>query len=480
MARVILVDDEPDLLESCVRILEEENISCASTTDPLKAMDLVRAHTPGALVTDFKMPGMNGVELLDAALREFPDLPVIMISAYATIEGVVEAVKMGAFDYITKPFSPDQLVITVRRALERTRLKRENELLQEKVREDYLESSFGGRSPAMAQIAQIVKKVAPTRTCALIAGETGSGKERVARAIHICGGRGAGPFIVADCAGIARDQRPPADLAGHAWEGATIKRLFDAARGGTLYLKRLEDLHRTAQSELSRALQGKAAGRAGRRGSAPEEARVISSTGAGLKGMALEGKFRQDLYYLLNVVNIQIPPLRERLEDIPWLCERILKNIAARDGGAPKTAGGEFATRLAEYHWPGNVRELLGVLETALAAAGGGQLTVAHLPDHIRRQGAMRGMTFKEARDTCLRKFERDFLENLLYTSKGNITQASETAGISRMSLYRMLNRNHLGGLAEQEREMEKGKSPGGSGPDIDNGKEEDDGIAPV
>jgi len=471
------VDDEPDLLESCVRILEDEQISCASTTDPKMAMELVRVHSPGALVTDFKMPGMTGMELLEAALREFPDLPVIMISAYATIEGVVEAVKLGAFDYITKPFSPDQLVITVRRALERSRLKRENDLLQQMVREEFLESSFGGRNPAMAQIGQIVRKVAPTRTCVLIIGETGVGKERVARAIHVCGGSSSRPFVAANCASIrAEKQGPEKGDGGQDGQAPTIRELLESARGGTLYLKDLNEMARPAQAELSRWLQGKNASRPGRGEKAPGEARIISSAASGLKGLVNEGKFRQDLYFLLNVVSIQAPPLRERLEDIPWLCERILKSIAARDSSPPKAAGPEFAARLAEYHWPGNVRELAGALETAVAAAGASELAVAHLPENIRRHGGAPGMTFKEAKDGFLRKFEKDFLENLLYTSKGNITLASETAGVSRMSLYRMLDRNNLTELVALERGMEKEKGSG-SGVEIENGKE-DNGAA--
>ena len=477
MASVVLVDDEPDLLESCVRILEDEQITCASTTDPKTALELVRAHSPGALVTDFKMPGMTGMELLDAALREFPGLPVIMISAYATIEGVVEAVKLGAFDYITKPFSPDQLVITVRRALERSRLKKENDLLQQMVREDFLESCFGGRNQAMAQIGQIVRKVAPTRTCVLITGETGAGKERVARAIHVCGGSASRPFVIAGCAAI-RAEKAGAEKGegGSQGETFTLRELLESARGGTLYLKDLNELPRPAQVELSRWLQGKNASRPGPGDKAPAEARIISSSASGLKGLVNEGKFRQDLYFLLNVVSAHVPALRERLEDIPWLCERILKSIAARDSSAPKSAGPEFAARLAEYHWPGNVRELAGALETAVAASGASELSAAHLPENIRRHGGAQGMTFKEAREGFLRKFEKDFLENLLYTSKGNITLASETAGISRMSLYRMLDRNNLTELAAQERGVEKEKTSG-PGVEIENGKE-DNGAA--
>ncbi|MDH5508751.1 MAG: sigma-54 dependent transcriptional regulator [Nitrospinota bacterium] len=476
-ARVVLVDDEPDLLESCVRILEDEEISCIGSTDPFEALRMIRALRPEAVVTDFKMPGMNGVELLAAIKGEFPEMPVIMISAYATIEGVVEAVKSGAFDYVTKPFSPDQFVITVRRALEKSRLVNENDMLRQKVREDFLRNNFVGRSRAMAQITQIITKVASSRTCVMIQGETGTGKRTAAMAIHVHGGRDGAPFVVVDCAELTKErllaQPPAATIAG---EKAGPEYFFLAAEGGTLYMDGVDRLAPHAQAQLARILQNKGADLPGRRESAPLNARVICSTDADLKGMVNEGKFRQDLYFLLNVVNIHIPPLRERTEDIPALTESFLAAMAKRDGAEPTTVGNDFMRILAEYHWPGNVRELMGALETAVAGANTNELTSADLPDNIRRQGAMRGMTYKKARESCLGEFEKDFLENLLYTCKGNITQASENAGIARMSLYRMIKRNNLAGMVSHEREAEKAKGAGGGGMDGNDEMENDDG----
>ncbi|MDH5637798.1 MAG: sigma-54 dependent transcriptional regulator [Nitrospinota bacterium] len=478
-ARVVLVDDEPDLLESCLRILEDERISCVGSTDPTEALRMIRAMRPEVVVTDFKMPGMNGVELMAVIKGEFPEMPVIMISAYATIEGVVEAVKSGAFDYVTKPFSPDQLVITVRRALEKNKLVKENDMLRQKVREDFLRNNFVGRSRAMAQITQIITKVASSRTCVMIQGETGSGKRTAAMAIHVHGGRDGAPFVAVDCAELTKDQLlapPAAPRAEGAGPEDDTRNFFLAAEGGTLYLDGVDRLVPHTQAKLATVLQNKGADLSGRRESAPLNARVICSTDVDLKGMVNEGRFRQDLYFLLNVVNIHIPPLRERPEDIPPLCESFLMAMARRDGGEPTTAGNDFLRILAEYHWPGNVRELMGALETAVAGASSNELTSADLPDNIRRQGAMRGMTYKKARETCLGKFERDFLENLLYTCKGNITQASETAGIARMSLYRMIKRNSLVDMVSHEREAEKAKGAGGSGMDENDETDSDEG----
>ncbi|MDH5757490.1 MAG: sigma-54 dependent transcriptional regulator [Nitrospinota bacterium] len=474
-ARVVLVDDEPDLLESCVRILEDEEIPCIGSTDPLEALRMIRVLRPEAVVTDFKMPGMNGVELLAAIKEEFPELPVIMISAFATIEGVVEAVKSGAFDYVTKPFSPDQFVITVRRALEKSRLVKENDMLRRKVREEFLRRNFVGRSRAMAQITQVITKVAPSRTCVMIQGETGVGKRTAAMAIHVHGGRDGAPFVAVDCAELTKEQlaaRPQAQHPENAGLEEGSENLFLAAKGGTLYMDGVDRLAPQIQAKLARILQKKDTDLSGKAEPALLRPRVICSTDVDLKGMVNEGKFRQDLYFLLNVVHIPIPPLRERPEDIPALCESFFAELARREGAEPKTASLDFMEKLAVYHWPGNARELMGALETAAAGASGNELTSADLPDNIRRQGSMRGMTYKRAREAWLGKFEKDFLENLLYTCKGNITQASETAGIARMSLYRMIKRNNLAGLVSLEREAEKAK--GGAWPDPDENDEMD------
>lgn len=450
---VLLVDDEPDLLESCARILEDEGIRCVTTTDPRQVVSLMRAALPEVVVTDFKMPGMSGMELLEIIQREYPDIPVIMISAYATIEGVVQAVKLGAFDYVTKPFSADQLVITVRRAMDRRRLKQENDELRQKARRDYLRNNLVGKSPAMAHVCHMILQVAPARTCVMIQGESGAGKRTVAQAIHITGGREGGPFLAVDCAQLNKERI-------WAFPGLSEAKasLMESARGGTLYLQKVEELSREAQINLSRALQEKSSTRHAGKGADPAHARVVCGSGADLKGMVNEGKFRQDLYFQLNVVNIQMPPLRERREDIAPLCDFFLAEIASGNGAPMKTPSAEFLARLAEYHWPGNVRELMGVVETAAASAAGQRLLASDLPEVVRRHAAIGGMTYRDAREACLGKFERDFLENLLYTSKGNITQASETAGIARMSLYRMIKRNNLTSLASSEREAERAK----------------------
>ena len=463
--RILMVDDEPDLLESCARILEDEGIECLTTTDPLQVMGMIRESAPEVLVTDFKMPGMSGVELMEAVREEYPEIPIIMVSAYATVEGVVRAVKMGAFDYITKPFTPDQLVITVKRAVERRRLARENSKLRQRVREDFLMYNFVGRSKAMLTIAGMVKKVGPTRTCVLIQGEGGAGKETAARAFHMNSGRDSGPFVAVDCAEVTKEMLMASSLdAGQDSQGQRPRTLFERARGGVLYLKSAEMLDKSAQEELSRVLQQGAASMPGTWERTPVDTRVISSSSAGLKELVNEGKFRQDLYYLLNVVNVLIPPLRERLEDIPLLCEHFLSQIAKRDGSPARAAGREFVDKLCLYHWPGNVRELKGVLETAAAGPGEAELKASDLPENIRKFAFARGMAYKDAKEEWMGKFEKDFLENLLYTSKGNITQAAEMAGVARMSLYRMIRRNNLAGLAVQEREA--GNIKNGAQPD--------------
>lgn len=453
---IFLVDDEPDLLESCVRILEEEQYSCVTTTDSTKVIDLVALHNPSVIVTDFIMPGKNGMDVLKEIRAEFPDIPVIMISAYATINGVVEAVKSGAFDYLTKPFSSDQLVITVSRALEQSRLQKENKALKKKLQGDFFNHHFVGKHPRFLKTVELIQKAAETKSNILIQGETGTGKELAARAIHRLCRRAEGPFLVVDCTAISKEMIEAAPVNSLGSGDGAKKSIFEAADGGTLYLENVEQLDPVMQTRLIRILQDRKVPRGDEWEWVPVDVRIISSTTVDLHSAMIQKKFRENLYYCLNVVNIAITPLRERKEDIGILCDHFFRQIAERDGIEVPAIHTDALARLMEYGWPGNVRQLVNVVEGAVSLSENKVLMTQNLPDEIRYYNGSQGLSFKDARNKWLQQFEKQYVENLLLTNKGNISRASEMAGVARMSFYRMLKRTGLQELVNHERLVEK------------------------
>ncbi len=449
---ILLVDDEADLLESCTRILEDENFKCISTTDSGEVLNLVQDHGPSVVVTDFRMPGKDGMEILRDIQAKFPDIPVVMISAYATINGVVEAVKLGAFDYLTKPFSSDQFVITVRRAAEQYRLQKENSDLKKKLQTDFFNHYFVGKHPRFLNVVETIRKVAPTESNVLIRGETGTGKELAARAIHLHSKRAEGPFVVADCSTLTKETLEEAMQDGLGKDGS--KNIFHNAKGGTLYLKQVEELNVTMQTLLYRVLQDWKTPSGKEWEFRNSDLRVIASCSVDLHTEMIQKKFRENLYYLINVVNIQLPSLSERKEDIGILCDHFFKAVS----NAPPypVLHHDALSRLMEYGWPGNVRELRNVVGMAASMAKGGVITVKNLPDDIRSSKNLQGLSFKEAKKMWMDQFEKNYLETLLLLNKGNISRASEEAGIARMSLYRMLKRTGLKDIVLHERSVEK------------------------
>ncbi|MGK7345131.1 MAG: sigma-54-dependent transcriptional regulator [Candidatus Nitrospinota bacterium M3_3B_026] len=451
--RILLIDDEEDLLESCVRILEDEGYEIVTTTRAGEALDLARRVRPWVVVTDFRMPGKDGMMILGEMREEFPGAPVIMISAYATINGVVEAVKQGAFDYVTKPFSADQLIITVRRAVEKYRMWAENRALRKELERDFFNHHFVGKHPSFLKVVEMIRKVAGTESNVLIRGETGSGKEMAARAIHLHSHRAEGPFIVTDCSTVTKDLLEAAPAGGDDGKEHARKSVFEAADGGTLYLERVEDLDASMQARLLRILQDRKVVRRGEWEWVPVDVRVLAGTTISLSEAMVQKRFRENLYYCLNVVSIDMPPLRERKEDVGILCDNFFNHLAKKGGEPPPKLSAESLARLMEYDWPGNVRQLRNVVERAASLAEDGLITVELLPEEVRTpRDSLNGVSFKEARRRWLERFERVYLENLLLSENGNISKASEKAGVARMSLYRMLKRTGLNQMIGQER----------------------------
>jgi two-component system response regulator HydG len=456
--RVIIVDDEPDMTETCRRILKSAGYQCLITNTAQDALNLLGTEGPDLLLTDLYMPEMDGMEILRRAREIDPQLPVIVFTAHATLQSAVAAVKAGAFDYIAKPFSVDQLTVAVERALTRRRLELENLHLREQLRGVFGFENIVGRSDALQQVLELVRKAARSEANILVLGESGTGKELIARAIHANSPRAAQPFTAVDCASLPENLLE-SELFGHekgAFTGATAAKqgLIETAHRGTLFLDELAELSLGLQVKLLRALQERQIRRVGGTRQIDVDIRVVCATNRDLRGLVKAGEFREDLYYRLNVIDIALPPLRERHDDVELLAMSFLAKFAPRGEAALKGFEPEAMAALEMYAWPGNVRELQNVVERACALAEGEMVTLADLPAHLRSVtpaadpsslGASAGkLTLKEVKERWVSQLEAAYVEELLRREGGNVSQAARKAGVDRKTLHRLLNKHNL------------------------------------
>jgi two-component system, NtrC family, response regulator HydG len=464
-ARILLVDDEPDMLENCSRILSRQGHTCMTAANGREALAILERDRPDLVVTDLKMPEMDGMALLQHAHELDPTLPVIMLTGFATIESAVAAVKEGAFDYLPKSFSVDQLRVAVERALRHRGLQVENRNLRQQLQQTLGLENVVGRSQAMTQVFELVKKAARSEANILVLGESGTGKELIARAIHANSPRAAGPFVPVDCASLP-EQLLESELFGHekgAFTGAvrTKTGLVEAAHRGTLFLDEIGDLPASLQVKLLRALQERQIRRVGGTGLVDVDVRVVSATNRNLAEAIAKGHFREELYYRINVIAIRLPALRERAGDVRLLAHTFLK----RYGQARVTGMDEAATEALErYPWPGNVRELQNVIERACALADGAKVTVKDLPEHVLHarpaspETSLPGagppgdipsgadLTLKAAKDQWLQVLEVSYLRDLLARHGGNVSSAAKAADIDRKTFHRLINKYGLRG----------------------------------
>ncbi|MBI3600311.1 MAG: sigma-54-dependent Fis family transcriptional regulator [Nitrospinae bacterium] len=454
---ILVVDDEQDMLENCSRILNNLGYTCITASNGDEAMGIIKEKLPDLIITDLKMPGKNGLELLKEIKKEDSDGLVIIFTAFATIESAVDAVKSGAFDYLPKPFTADQLKITVERALNQKRLAEENRNLKEQLHEHFKYDNIIGQSQKIKDVLNMVSRVARTDSNILLLGESGTGKELIARCIHANSNRAEKPFITVDCASLPENLLE-SELFGHekgSFTGAHISRqgMFETANGGTLFLDEIGELTPNLQAKLLRILQERQLRRVGGRSFIDIDIRVISATNKDLGHAIQDKEFREDLFFRLNVISISLPPLRERLDDIPLLCNSFLKKFSDVNKGISD----EAVDMLKNYNWPGNVRELQNVIERAVSLSDGGIISVKDLPDNIKGQGQppqspfvkgeLKGVVnFKDAKKEWLSSFEKDYLIELLKRNNNNITKAAEEAGIPRMTIYRMMKKYNLKG----------------------------------
>ena len=457
--RVLIVDDEPDMVENCARILAPAGYRCLTTTDPHRALAMLEADRPDLLLTDLKMPGMDGMELLHRARELDAALPVIMITAFATVESAVAAVKEGAFDYLPKNFSVDQLRLAVERALRHRGLQRENRNLREQLAQTYGFENLVGRSPAMSRVFELVRKAARSEANILVIGESGTGKELIARAIHANSPRAAQPFVPVDCASLP-EQLLESELFGHekgAFTGAARSKrgLVEVAHRGTLFLDEIGELPLGLQVKLLRTLQERQIRHVGGTGLIDVDVRFVSATNRDLREAIAKGQFREEFYYRVNVVAIELPSLRERAGDVRLLAQAFLKRYGkARVRGMDDKA----MAVLERYHWPGNVRELQNVIERACALADGDTIVTRDLPRQIVDGGTPASpssgrsptvpsgtdLPLTAAKERWMAVLEATYLREILARHDGNISAAAKAAGIDRKTFHRLINKHNL------------------------------------
>ncbi len=451
--RILVVDDEEGMLEVCAATLKKlSHAVIISENDSQKAAERVATETFDLLITDIRMPGVSGVDLLELARQHDPNLAVLMITAFPTVETAVQCMKLGAADYITKPFLPEDLLATVQRLLEAKELREENQLLQRQVDRTGVFGEIIGASQVMQKVLDMIERIADTDVDVLIVGETGTGKELVARALHQRSRRGKKRFVPVDCGAIPEDLLE-SELFGHergAFTGAHTRSmgLLEFADKGTFFLDEIAELPLRLQVKLLRALQERRIRRVGATDELDVDVRVVSATSRNLDELVAKEQFRSDLFYRINVSRIDLPPLRDRTGDIPLLVAHFLGRYAREMGKSISDVDPEVIEIFSAYQWPGNIRELQNVIKRSLTMATGAKLTSGDLPDALVTSAGevldRKGDGFFDLRKEHAAKFERDYLANLLQQCGGDVSQAAREAQLPRGTFYRFLKKHDL------------------------------------
>jgi DNA-binding NtrC family response regulator len=451
-ARVLIVEDERAIRLALSGLLRREGYEVEQAETGAEAIQRLAAEPFDLVLTDLALgQGPSGMDVLRTAQRDQRETPVVMITAHGNEKIAVEAMKLGAEDYVPKPFDNDEIRLVVRRALERTQLARENRMLRARLERELGWGNLIGSGPAMRRVFQTIQKVAETDLTVLIRGESGTGKELVAQALHQHSARKQAPFVAVNCAAISREL-VESELFGHekgSFTGAEARRVgrFEAAHGGTIFLDEIGDMAPETQAKVLRVLQERSFERVG--GSKPlqVDVRVVAATHRDLERDVRDGRFREDLYYRLKVVELELPPLRERGEDLASLAERFLEQLAERHGRPRKRLAPEALAELSRHAWPGNVRELRNAVERAAVLAAGEEIQVEDLAlPHGEPAGAGappagggEGVPFGEAKRSAVERFERAYLLRALRENEGNISRTAEAIGMVRQSLQQKI-----------------------------------------
>ena len=439
-ASIFIVDDELSVRDSLTKWFKEDGYRTDSAADATEALKKLQPGKWDIIFLDIKLPGMDGMELQQRIKSIDPHATIIMITAYASVDTAVKSLKEGAYDYVTKPVDPDYLSHLVANAIKQRRLVSENVQLKERIQELYEIDQIIGESPAMSKVFDLIKTVAPTDTSVMIKGESGTGKELIARAIHSNSPRRFFPIIIINCGGLT-EGLTESEFFGHekgAFTGALYRRKgkFEMANEGTIFLDEVGNIDAKAQTDLLRVIETKQFTRVGGNEIIKVDFRLICATNRDLELAVKEEKFREDLYYRLNVFSISIPPLRERRSDIPLLCNYYLKKLANSTNKAVTGISPEAMEKLKQYDWPGNVRELRNAIERAVVVAKGASITVEDLPIPSSSKAL--------PDDQSLEAVERAQIKNVLEQMGWNITRSAEILGIDRATLYHKIEKYGL------------------------------------
>jgi len=472
-ARILIVDDEEIVIRSCVRILADD-YEVEAVQSGAEALTRVAGNGYDILILDIMMPGMSGLEVLQQVKEMHPEVDVIMVTGLSQIETAVRCMKLGAFDYLSKPFDPDELKLVVERALERRRLLRENLDLKSEVSSRYRLENIIGSSPKMQEVYRLIAKGGPTNSTVLLTGESGTGKELVARAIHYNSLRKDHPFIAVDCNSLSENLLE-SELFGHvkgAFTGAVAnkKGMFEVAHGGTLFLDEIGNISLSTQAKFLRVIQEREFRAVGDTRTQTANVRLIAATNKDLKAMVAEGTFREDLYYRINIFPIRIPPLRERREDIPALAFHFLK-VFSKELEKPVAEFSEGALNvLVNYDWPGNVRELENTIHRAVILATDKVIRKAHLVNiidasprrdlEVPRTGEELKRLKKAAREKSVEDIEKAFVLETLKRNAWNVTRSAEETGMQRANFQALMKKHGIRLRdAEQARDELNGSS---------------------
>jgi two-component system response regulator HydG len=450
---VLVVDDEPAIVDSLQKILERESLRVLTAGSGGEALELIRRQPVSVMLTDLMMPGMSGMDLLRASKSVAPETETVLMTAYGTVENAVEAMKQGAYDFVTKPIKRAHLVRVIGKALEKRSLVQENRSLRAQLAAKEQRRSLIGQSLPWRRTMEIVMQAAPSHATVLLLGESGTGKELLARAIHDSSSRAAGPFVPVNCAALP-ESILEAELFGYekgAFTGAVQRHegRFAQADGGTLFLDEIGEIPTHVQVKLLRVLQEGEVERLGGR-TVKVDLRLVAATNQDLRAAVREGRFREDLYYRLNVIAVPIPPLRDRRDDVPLLSEHFLRLYAARNGRQISGFSRAAAEAMARYDWPGNVRELENTVERAVVLSRGAAIEIDDLPPEVRTGGSDQGdgRTLSFAVGTPLEEIERRVIHATLAHVGGDKRLCAQLLGIATRTIYRRLEEER----AEPER----------------------------
>lgn len=444
---ILAVDDDGVACHLLQEVLEREGYRVSTATSGQEAIRLAQDVPFDLAIIDIRMPDISGIEVLKALKRTNGQLPVLMTTAYSSMNTTIEAIRQGAYDYLSKPCKIEELTITVKRALEQYKLLQENQYFRQELRRKYKFENIVGTTPAMLEVYKMVARLVDSKATVLIQGESGTGKELIARAIHFNGSRAERPFVAVECASLA-ESLLESELFGHvrgAFTGAveTKKGLFEIADGGTVFLDEIAEISPALQAKLLRVLQEHEIRRVGGTESIALDVRVIAATNKDLESLVKAGRFRGDLFYRLNVVTIHLPPLRERQEDIPLLASHFLRKYSEANQKLISHITAPAMALLCAYDWPGNVRELEHTIERAVTLTMNAGLLPEDLPPKLQHRADPQDQAHGHSLLT-LEELEKQHIQAVLRATQGNKKKAAQILGINRRSLYRMAKRYGL------------------------------------